>query len=420
MRGWPLSVCVLVVGCGNVNETPDAEIDAAPTFTVGGAVTGFAGSGLVLRLNGGGDLAITADGTFSFPAALAIDASYTVTLASSPTCPQRICTLGNATGTISSANVTAVTVTCAVPRIRMVSHNWGSPFSLRITDDVLALANNATATPHIVTGATTGVGSPTVDSVAFDGTRNLVYAPAKTATPDPAVLVFNDAATMTGDVAPARQFVVTGGSAFEGVELDEGVDRLYLSGASGKLYVYNSASTLTGTVTPTAEITLASPATIALDRKNDRLYVAAKTASLYIFDNARQLTSASSPTRTVTWANPTDFARGVAIDACRDRLYLSIRNMSTAGNVFVFNNASALNGAMDLATASQAQLVVPDNQVMSSALDSLGNFYFWKDSATVVRIVNAPQTLTGAVTLTVDKTISGVVASGYGLDVMAF
>jgi hypothetical protein len=424
MRGWRISVCVLVVGCGKVSETPDAavdaEIDAAPTFTVGGTVTGFAGSGLVLRLNGGGDLAITADGAFSFPAALAIGASYAVTLASSPTCPQRICTLGNATGTISSANVMAVTLTCAIPRIRMVSHNWGSPFSLRITDDVLALANNATATPRIVTGATTGVGSTSVDSVAFDGTKNLVYAPARTTTPDPAVLVFSNASTVTGDVAPARQFVVTGGSAFTGVELDEAADRLYLSGASGKLYVYDSASTLTGTVAPTAEITLASPGTIALDRKNDRLYVAASTTSLYVFNSARQLTSASTPTHIVTWTNPADTARGVAIDACRDRLYLSIRNMNAAGNVFVFNNASALNGAMDLATASQAQLTVPDNQVMSSALDSLGNFYFWKDSAAVVRIVNAPDSLTGAVTLTADKTISGVVASGYGLDVTAF
>jgi hypothetical protein len=159
---------------------------------------------------------------------------------------------------------------------------------------------------------------------------------------------------------------------------------------------------------------------IGLDRKNDRLYVAANATSLYIFDNARQLTSASTPTHTVTWTNPADFARSVAIDGCRNRLYLSIRNMNVAGNVFVFNNASALSGALDLATASQAQLIVPDNQVMSSVLDSSGNFYFWKDSAVAVRVVNAPHALTGSVTVTADKTINGVVASGYGLDVMAF
>jgi hypothetical protein len=428
MRGCLLCVCSLVVGCGSVTETADAAIDgaaidaavdASSTFTIGGTVTGFAGSGLVLRLNGGSDLAITADGAFSFPGALVDGASFTVTVASSPSCPQRVCALGNATGTVAGGNVT-VTVICAAPKYRLVSHNWGTPLSLRITDDVLALANNATATPHIVTGATTGVGSTQVDSVAFDGTKNLLYAPARTTTPDPAVLVFTNAATVTGDVAPARQFVVTGASAFEGIELDEAADRIYLSGASGSLFVYNSASTLSGTVTPTAAITLTSPGPISLDRKNDRLYIAANATSLYIFDNARQLTSASTPTHTVTWTNPVDFARSVAIDGCRNRLYLSIRNVNVAGNVFVFNNASALNGALDLATASQAQLIVPDNQVMSSVLDSSGNFYFWRDSAVAVRVVNAPHTLTGAVTVTADKTINGVVGSGYGLDVMAF
>ena len=102
-------------------------------------------------------------------------------------------------------------------------------------------------------------------------------------------------------------------------------------------------------------------------------------------------------------------------------LYVGIRNVSTAGaNVFVFDNASALTGAIDLATASQAQLAVPGTQVMSSALDGLGNFYFWKDSATQVNIVNAPHTLTGAVTVTPDKVINAVVDRGYGIDVMAF
>lgn len=429
MRGWYLAISLVVGGCGSVSPAsdaaidgpdPDAAIDAAPTFTVGGTVTGFAGTGLVLRLNGGNDLSITADGAFSFPGGLIGGAGYTVTLASPPICPQRLCALANATGTIAGANVTTVTVTCTVPRYRLISHNWGSPFTLRITDDVLSLADNATASPRIVTGASTGVGSTETDSVAFDGRKNLIYAAAKVITPNPAVLVFSNAATVTGDVAPARQFAITGATEFEGMEIDEAADRLYVSGTSGNLYVFNSASTLTGSPTPTATIPLTSPGAITLDHRNDRLYIAATATSLYIFDNARQLTSSSTPTHTVTWTSPADFARSVAIDGCRNRLYLSIRNVSASGNIFAFNNASALNGALDLLTASQAQLTVPDNQIMSSALDTNGNLYFWKDSAAAVRIINAPHTLTGAVTVTADKTINGVVASGYGLDVMPF
>lgn len=424
-----LLVAIFVAGCGDVSGTTDAAIDtaeadaaidAAPMFTVGGSVTGFAGSGLALRLNGGADLAITADGTFTFPSGLLAGATYTVTVATEPSCPQRLCTLGNAMGTIGSANVTSVTVTCAVPRFRLASHNWGAPQSIRITDDLLALAHNATAAPRIVTGASTGVGSTEIDSIAFDRTRNLIYAAARTTTPDPSVLVFTNASTVTGDVAPTRTFVITGGIEFNGVEIDEAQDRLYLSGVSGRLYVLNSASTLTGTVTPTASITLTSPGAISLDRRNDRLYISATAGSLYVFDSARQLTTASTPSRTVTWTSPTDFARSVAIDGCRNRLYLSIRNVNSTVNVFVFDNASTLTGALDLHVAAQARLTVPDNQIMSTAVDSIGNLYFWRDSATAVHIVNAPHSLSGLVTVTPDKTINAVVASGYGLDVMAY
>jgi hypothetical protein len=426
MRGAWLLVSGVVIGCGKVSETPDAApetpdaaIDAPPpTFTVGGTVTGLAGTGLVLRLNGA-DLAITGNGAFSFPGSMADGANYLVTIGSQPSCPQRLCMLSDAAGTIAGANV-SVTVTCSLPRFRLVSSNWGAPQGVRITDDVLSLANNATATPRIVTGANTTLANSQTDSAAFDRARNAIYVAAETTLPDVAILVFANAAMTTGNIAPARRIVITGETRFYGVEIDEAADRLYASGESGKLYIFDNASTLAGTVTPTAAITLASPGAIDLDRKTDRLYIAARTTSIYVFDGARQLTSASLPSRTVTWSNPTDFARSVAIDACRNRLYVSIRNVAAGVNVFVFDNASTLTGAIDLATASQAQLAVPGTQVMASVLDGLGNFYFWRDSATLVNIVNAPHTFTGAVTVTPDKVINAVVDRGYGVDVAAY
>src|SRR5687767_13089575 len=138
MRSTWLLISGVVIGCGEVSVTPDAPdvehdaaIDAAPpTFTVGGTVTGFAGTGLVLRLNGA-DLAITGNGAFSFPGSLADGANYLVAIGSQPSCPQRICMLSNAAGTIAGANV-SVTVTCSLPRIRLVSSNWGSPQGVRI------------------------------------------------------------------------------------------------------------------------------------------------------------------------------------------------------------------------------------------------------------------------------------------------
>jgi len=67
----------------------------APTvfYTVGGNVTGLTGSGLVLQNNGGDNLAVTADGPFTFATAIAAGAPYSVTVQTQPsgqTCTWRI------------------------------------------------------------------------------------------------------------------------------------------------------------------------------------------------------------------------------------------------------------------------------------------------------------------------------------------
>jgi 6-phosphogluconolactonase len=409
-----------VVDAGNADAAVDAGADASvPTFSVAATVTGFGGSGLVLQLNGGGDLTVDDDGAFTFPGALAGGASYEVTVAAQPSCPARICSVTDGTGTIGEDDV-SVTVTCVVPLLRLVSHNWGAPQTVRLTDDVLALGDGDTAVPRIVTGASTGVGSTQIDSVASDGPRDLIYAVARVATPEPSILVFDDASTVTGDVAPARQIAITGGSDFSGIELDEVADRLYLSGDSGNLYIVDDASTLDGTATPIT-IPLTSPGAISLDRRTDRLYVASVgSQTLFVFDGARTLTAASTPTHTVTWTVPAEISESIAVDGCGDRLYISVRNLSAGANVFAFDDASTIDGALDLTTDSQAQVAVPDNQVMSIGLDPFGHLYMWKDSATTVRIFDTPETFTGAVTPTTDRSISAVVSSGYGLDVMAY
>lgn len=90
---------------------PDT-VTAPPTYTVGGSVSGLAGPGLVLKLNGGGDLPINDDGPFTFPAGLADGALYEVSIASQPTLPVQSCTLNNGSGTIAAANVSNVEVSC--------------------------------------------------------------------------------------------------------------------------------------------------------------------------------------------------------------------------------------------------------------------------------------------------------------------
>ena len=81
-------------------------------FTVGGTVTGLNGSGLVLQNNGDDDLAIVADGAFTFATALGDGSAYNATVATQPTGPIQTCTVNNGSGTLAGANVTNVVVDC--------------------------------------------------------------------------------------------------------------------------------------------------------------------------------------------------------------------------------------------------------------------------------------------------------------------
>jgi 6-phosphogluconolactonase (cycloisomerase 2 family) len=69
------------------------------------------GAGLVLRNNGGNDLAIAANGAFMFTTALTSGGNYAVSVQTQPTNPTQMCTVGSGTGVVA-ANVTNVTVTC--------------------------------------------------------------------------------------------------------------------------------------------------------------------------------------------------------------------------------------------------------------------------------------------------------------------
>ncbi len=80
--------------------------------TVGGTVTGLAGTGLVLQNNGGDSLPISASGAFMFAGALSSGTAYSVTVARQPSSPAQTCVVGKGAGTMGTANVTNVQVSC--------------------------------------------------------------------------------------------------------------------------------------------------------------------------------------------------------------------------------------------------------------------------------------------------------------------
>ena len=82
---------------------------AARTWSVGGTVSGLTG-GLALQNNGADALAVTADGSFTFSTELLNTSTYAVTVLTQPT--GQTCSVTNGSGTIATADVKNVTVTC--------------------------------------------------------------------------------------------------------------------------------------------------------------------------------------------------------------------------------------------------------------------------------------------------------------------
>jgi len=105
--------CTVASGAGTVagaNITNIAVTCAANTFTVGGTVSGLSGT-VVLRNNGGNDLTVSANGSFTFSAPVAQGSPYAVTVLTQPA--GQSCSVANGTGTVAGANVGDVTVSCA-------------------------------------------------------------------------------------------------------------------------------------------------------------------------------------------------------------------------------------------------------------------------------------------------------------------
>ena len=88
--------CIVRNSTGTIRGGDASNVEVACTsngFTIGGAVTGLAGSGLVLRLNGGNDLSIVGNGAFAFETALQNGARYDVVVRTQPGNPSQECTI---------------------------------------------------------------------------------------------------------------------------------------------------------------------------------------------------------------------------------------------------------------------------------------------------------------------------------------
>ena len=71
----------------------------------------------MLQNNDGDDLAVTADGSFSFAMALADTSTYQVSVSTQPSSPSQTCTVSNGSGILGGATVNNVAVSCPPPQV---------------------------------------------------------------------------------------------------------------------------------------------------------------------------------------------------------------------------------------------------------------------------------------------------------------
>jgi len=116
LRAVLIATAIFVSGCGESETKTSAPKKpvAAPVaqFSVGGPVSGLAGSGLTLQLNGANDLIVIGNGPYKFPKALSKGSTYTVTIKASPVAPvKQVCSVSQGSGRIVAA-VNNVAVSC--------------------------------------------------------------------------------------------------------------------------------------------------------------------------------------------------------------------------------------------------------------------------------------------------------------------
>ena len=103
--------CVVSNGTGIMGDSAvtNVSISCANLYAIGGNVSGLSSGTVVLRNNGGNDLSLTSNGSFSFSTQLASGSPYSVTVQTQPS--GDFCTVSSGSGTVGGT-ISSVSVIC--------------------------------------------------------------------------------------------------------------------------------------------------------------------------------------------------------------------------------------------------------------------------------------------------------------------
>jgi hypothetical protein len=161
------AMALALTACGGGGGGDNGGTNPPPsnaTYSLGGSVTGLAGSGLVLQDNAGHQVAVNASGSFTLATGMASGTSYVVTVKTQPSSPNQTCTVGNGSGSIASANVTNVAVSCVTNGYTIGGQTSG------LTGSGLVLQNNGGDNLSVTADGTFAFATPIPSNGAYSVT----------------------------------------------------------------------------------------------------------------------------------------------------------------------------------------------------------------------------------------------------------
>src|SRR6266446_1162300 len=199
--------CTVANGAGTVagaNITNVTVTCAVNTFTVGGTISGLSGT-VVLRNNGGNDLTVSANGSFTFSAPVAQGSPYAVTVLTQPA--GQSCSVANGTGTVAGANVSSVTVSCTTNTFTVggtisglsgtvvLQNNGGDNLTISVNGSFAFAAALINASPYAVTVLAQPAGQT---CTVANGSGTLAGANVTNVTLTCSAIVFSVGGTVSG------------------------------------------------------------------------------------------------------------------------------------------------------------------------------------------------------------------------------
>jgi 6-phosphogluconolactonase len=361
----PSQTCSVSGGAGNVAAADITSVVVTcitNSFTVGGSVTGLAGTGLTLSLNGGTDLIIPGNGNFVFPQAVLSGAPYEVRISNAARSPAQSCTLAAGSGTMASANVTSVNLQCVTQHARyaLVTDRLASTLSSFAVDSSsgrLSLRDYATTELGAM-----GVTVDTAGARVYVANQNADEITAYTLDQQTGALEQVLGSPFTAGDAPQQAIIDPSGRFLVSPNL--------LSGNLSVFSIVASSGALTPVAgSPFALNSAARPGAAAFDPAGRFLFAAdAEGDGIWSY-------SMDANTGALLAVSGSPFVNGiqnpVAMEVTRDGRFLIVAN-SVSNDLSVFA-VNAANGALSPVTGSP---FTAGAQPASLALDPSGRFLY--------------------------------------------